>query len=250
MASSDEAITAAPDGPGAAEYAYVRLREAILSGRMQAGSEFSQVQLSREFGISRTPLREAIRRLQQEGLLVGEVNRRVRVAAAELAEFDTLCAVRIVNEALAIRLTVPHLGDEDVERIDAMRRRMEEGEAQSAEPWWEDVHRDFHRALTVGGTGRIRATLDNAYDHAFRFRSAFEWWGPPIREGLPTALREHVELMQAVRGRRAQESAEILARHYAAGALRQIHVTDPLFDASAVRNALAIVLRQPSGPAR
>ena len=233
------------EGAPAAEYAYEQLRNAITEGRLEPGAQLSQVALSRELGISRTPLREAVRRLQQEGLLRGRANERLRVPTVELSEFDTLCAIRIVNESLAIRLTVPQLGDEEVDRIDALRLRMEEGKDSSDEPWWDETHREFHLALLGGATGRIRATLDRAYDFAEVFRAQFAWWGPPIREGLPAGLRGHREIMDAVRARDAQQAAEAVAQHHARGALGVMHANDPLFSGVATRNALALLMRNP-----
>jgi DNA-binding Lrp family transcriptional regulator len=135
------------------------------------------VQIAKEIGVSRTPLREAIRRLQQEGLLIGEVNRRIRVADAPLAEFDSLCALRIVNEALAIRLTIPQLTDDELARVEEMLERLEEGEPRAQEPWWEDLHREFHLGLITGAYGLLKGMIDSAYDHADRYERLYTGGG-------------------------------------------------------------------------
>jgi DNA-binding GntR family transcriptional regulator len=202
------------------------------------------VQIAKEIGVSRTPLREAIRRLQQEGLLIGEVNRRIRVADAPLAEFDSLCALRIINEALAIRLTIPQLTDDELARVEEMLERLEEGEPRAQEPWWEDLHREFHLGLITGAYGLLKGMIDSAYDHADRYERLYDWWGPPFLESLEPSRHEHRAILAAAKARRPQEAAELLARHYARGALLFVAHNDLEFEGTAIRNALALILRR------
>src|SRR5215467_264664 len=89
------------------EVVHDRLRRAILRGEFDPKVPLSQVKLAARLGVSRTPLREALRMLQREGLIDSEPNRRVRVAALSLADLEQLYAARVLIEALAVRLTVP-----------------------------------------------------------------------------------------------------------------------------------------------
>src|SRR4051812_49482729 len=91
------------------EQVYRRVREAILEGEIAPGATMSQVALADDLGISRTPLREALRMLQTEGLVDAERNRRVRVAPLSPADLEELYVMRVALEAEAIRLAVPRL---------------------------------------------------------------------------------------------------------------------------------------------
>lgn len=93
---------------------YERVRGAILDGELAAGTVMSQVALAEELGISRTPLREALRLLQGEGLIEAEPNRRVRVAPMTASDMEELCVMRVTLEAEARRLSVPMLAPEDL----------------------------------------------------------------------------------------------------------------------------------------
>ena len=84
-----EASSIVRDEQPAAVTVHDRLRDAILSGELAAGTVMSQVELARRFNVSRTPLREAIRMLQREGLIEGEANRRVRVTPISLLTCGT-----------------------------------------------------------------------------------------------------------------------------------------------------------------
>src|SRR5437660_7335913 len=94
------------------------LRQRILDGTMPPGAVLSQVQLAQQLGVSRTPLREALRLLQEERLVVAEHNHRVRVAGINLEELESLYASRIMLEPLALALTIPRLSQSEFDALD------------------------------------------------------------------------------------------------------------------------------------
>ena len=106
------------------EDVYERVRAAILDGDLAPGSVMSQVALAEELGISRTPLREALRMLQSEGLVEGEPNRRVRVAPISAKDLEELCVIRITLESEALRLSVPAMTSEDIARLEGYMAEM------------------------------------------------------------------------------------------------------------------------------
>src|SRR5438477_323578 len=99
------------------EVVHDRLRESILKGEFDPRVPISQVQLAARLGVSRTPLREALRMLQREGLIDSEPNRRVRVAELSLADLEQPYASRVLLEALAVRLTVPAYTEADLAEL-------------------------------------------------------------------------------------------------------------------------------------
>src|SRR3954447_3872142 len=106
------------------EQVYRRVREAILEGEIAAGQTMSQVALADELGVSRTPLREALRMLQAEGLIDGEPNRRVRVAQLSIAGLEELYTIRIPLEVTALRLSLPRMAPEDVAQLEGTMAEM------------------------------------------------------------------------------------------------------------------------------
>src|SRR5260370_24706881 len=99
------------------EVVHERLRNAILRGELDPTVPLSQVQLAARLGVSRTPLREALRMLQREGLIDSEPNRQVRVAQLSVADLEQLYASRVLLEALAVRLTVPAYTPDDLAEL-------------------------------------------------------------------------------------------------------------------------------------
>jgi DNA-binding GntR family transcriptional regulator len=116
----------------------VVIEEAIVSGELEPGSVLRQEQLSERFGVSRTPVREALRRLAALGLVSFEPNKGVRVRTLSRDELREAFLVRAELESLATELAVPRIGDEELAELDAaeklfseltleLRRRAREG---------------------------------------------------------------------------------------------------------------------------
>jgi DNA-binding GntR family transcriptional regulator len=93
----------------ATDHVLDELRTAILAGRLAAGDTLRQEDLAERLGVSRMPVREAIKRLHSEGLVEILPSRRVRVAALSRAEIEDIYDMRAVLEPLAVRLAVPRL---------------------------------------------------------------------------------------------------------------------------------------------
>src|SRR3954452_24811234 len=148
------------------EQVYRRVREAILEGEIAPGTVMSQVALADELGISRTPLREALRMLQTEGLINAEPNRRVRVAAISPQDLEELCVMRVTLEAEAIRLAVPRMAPNDIASLEGHQAEMTHYARAKDYRCWVVPHQAFHRALTARAGERITQALSQLFDHA------------------------------------------------------------------------------------
>src|SRR5438067_8668016 len=90
------------------------LRDRILGGELAPGSVVSQAHLARDLGVSRSPIREACRMLEREGLVVSRHNHRIQVADFSIGDLEQLYAARLVLEPLALTVRVPRLPVADV----------------------------------------------------------------------------------------------------------------------------------------
>lgn len=162
--------TTAADSVGSA---YAALRADILDGVLEPGAVLSQVQLARELGISRTPLREALRRLMAEQLVTGDFNRRMRVSELNLEDLDQIYAMRLALEPLGVAATVPRLDQAERSELAAHVAQMSESiEVLDLEQFRRE-HRAFHLGLTAGSGSRMRSTLADLWDHSERYRLAY-----------------------------------------------------------------------------
>src|ERR1700759_2906757 len=90
-------------------FVHDRVRTGILDGEIPPGA-ISQAALARQLNVGRSPLREAVRMLQNEGLVVSEPNRRLEIARLSATDVEELMQMRVALEGTSIRITVPHPG--------------------------------------------------------------------------------------------------------------------------------------------
>src|ERR1700752_1885048 len=139
-----------PEARQAIPHVHAYLRECILDGTLPPGTKLSQVSLAAQLGISRTPLREVLRMLQEGGLVEIEPNQRTRVTGLDPAELDDIYAARILSEVLGISLT---LGQFDAAAKRAAKQQLARNRAAGGRWHIEAVGQvpgRFHRSLTSG----------------------------------------------------------------------------------------------------
>jgi DNA-binding GntR family transcriptional regulator len=120
------------------------LREAILRGILEGGMQLRQDEIARTFGVSRIPVREALRQLEAEGLVVFKPHRGAVVSALSTEEIREIYEIRIALETMAIRLSIPHLTEADLERA---RRILEEIDRETDTGRWSELNQEFHATL-------------------------------------------------------------------------------------------------------
>lgn len=220
--------------------AHDRIRRAILHGELPAGAVMSQPQLVEALDIGRTPLREALRILQQEGLVVSEPKRRVRIADLSIGDLEELYVMRVTLESLAIRLTVPILGGDALAELEGLMAQMDHYVARDDYDSSEaGPHPSFH-ALLVGGAGdRIARTVSELSDHAIRYRRAYLTSTPG---SYATQSADHRAIFEAVAARDPDLAAERLVKHYLRTAEGVIDALDPGYPATRLRQAVARAL--------
>src|SRR6266700_3831882 len=148
-----------PEARQAIPHVHAYLRECILDGTLSPGTKLSQVSLAAQLGISRTPLREVLRMLQEEGLVEIEPNQRTRVAGLDPQELDDIYASRILMETLALSMTIGNFGAarrKDARRqLTAMRRAARTGDFGT----WFAAHADYHRLITADAGETLQRQL-------------------------------------------------------------------------------------------
>ncbi|MFE9328726.1 GntR family transcriptional regulator [Nocardia sp. NPDC052278] len=234
-----------PDPIDSTRHAYEHVRRAIMDAELRPGQIVSQVRLAADLNISRTPLREALRRLQTEGLLEGDFNRRLRVAALTVLDLEQLAAMRISLETLGVRASVPLLAASDIEVMDDALRQMDA--ALAADAYSDDgfrvSHRVFHTTLFGKAGPRLRTQLEELWDHAERYRVSYRKTATDQRAFAHIthiAHDEHAAILDAARRRDVQKSGELIAEHLARTALTTIAKLDPGHDPHLVREALSL----------
>jgi len=190
---------------------YEELREAIVSGDMRPGAVTSQMELTRDRGFGRTPLREALRMLQNEGLVVARPNRRLQVAPLSAADAEELYVMRIALETVAIRITVPTLSPMDIAEMEGHLAQMDRLTEAGELSLFAAPHRAFHARLVGGAGERPAALIAQLFDHAERYR---RFYGAAAPGGYERRRREHRDVLEAAAAGDVGQAGDALALHY------------------------------------
>jgi DNA-binding GntR family transcriptional regulator len=191
-----------------------RLRTEILAGQIPAG-ETSQAALARQLDVGRTPLREAIRMLQHEGLVISEPNRRVRIADLSAPDAEDLSLMRIALEGVAVRLTVAALGSGGVAELEGLMAQMEHYKRREDHFGYAGAHRAFHARLIVAAGERVTAMAAQLFDHAERYRVVFAVQTPQLWDARQA---EHRSILDAAGAGDCDAAVLGLAEHYGSSA--------------------------------
>ena len=234
------------------------LRRLILQGRLPPGTILKQIELAPSLGVSPTPLREAIMRLQEEGLVEAVPQRRARVVGFDAAQLESIFVQRILLESLGARMTTERITPAKLEEID---KRLLEGArlttrhrrlTRTAFEQWQEFNRDFHLCLVAElgpGTLDVVGRLIDRGGHYFLARvyrlsdlhrkDARVHW-PSVGLDWLIASAEHERIAEAFRLGDADRASASLAAHLAGTVLTSLKELEPDYEPKAVKAAMAI----------
>ncbi len=207
-AAQDAGSRPAEEGRLLSEKIANEIRSAVLSGEMRPGMRIRQELLAAHFGASRIPVREALKQLENEGLVVLAPNRGAWIADVNSEESIEVYKIREAVEPLAILESVPNLTDADIDSLDATVRELEG--VTTLEDYIQ-LDRDFHlRTYSRARMPQLLAMVERFWNSTQHFRRQFvkETFA---KDGLPFSDPQHLLLMDAIRGRDA-EAAQVLVR--------------------------------------
>ncbi|MDP3966895.1 MAG: GntR family transcriptional regulator [Nocardioides sp.] len=223
-----------------------QLRAEILTGTLVPGAEISQARIAADFGVSRGPVREAFRLLESEGLIDARVNHRARVRGLSVHELEHLYSLRVINESLALTVSVPLFSEHELAELDELAEVLRHpGDEPFDFEEWDQVHQGFHERLLAHSGPRMLELADEWAAHTQRYRRAYAEGG----RGLPPGAAEHVAMARLCRDRDARGAAHLLARHLSRAALTLIAQIEPTHEPVLLRAAIRQVLG-PEGPSR
>jgi DNA-binding GntR family transcriptional regulator len=200
--------------------AYQRLRDLIVAGRLAPGAPLVETELSGRLGVSRTPVRAALQRLQQEGFVrASRAGTMLRAAVASLTAEDMREVFLMAGalESAAARLAA---GLEQASRhalADEMERLANDLHVASSSRPPDIVHAfnahvRFHRAYTLAGAGpRLLAELDVLQPQAERYERVY---ASAIVHAFDEASREHAAIVDAVRAGNGDDAERAVQRHW------------------------------------
>lgn len=189
-----------------AEAVYQEIRSQILRGVLPPASPLNQDALAPELGVSVTPVREAVRRLESEGLVQFQAHKSVIVSPLSLDELSEIYDVRLQLDPHAAAVATTKASEEALARIEEMART----EVSSDPLEQATINRAFHRSIYVeSGNVLLIEILDRLWERTDRYRTMLV----STEVDVKTVVREHLEIVVAMRSRRSREVAKLIRAH-------------------------------------
>jgi DNA-binding GntR family transcriptional regulator len=196
---------------GLTETVYQRLRSEIIAAHLLPGELLTLDELGTRYGVSRTPVREALRRLEAEGLVLFREHRRVQVAPLTLSEIAGTYALRILTEGFAVSESVHLAAAEIAGEAEVIYRRMAADAKSGDGDSFYRRHLDFHRAIYAGaGSAELARVTEDLRARTDRHRHVHESFRPA---NLKATADAHARILDAVKASDPHACARLIVDH-------------------------------------
>lgn len=197
------------------------LREAILKGELKPGERLMELQLASKLGVSRTPIREAIRMLEQEGLAVTVPRKGAEVAKMTEKDMEDVLQIREALDELAVSVACDQITGEELEKLHAAMVEFQQASKT------EDVKRIaeadvlFHDIIyQATGNPKLVSMLNNLREQIYRYRVEYL----KDEKIYPALMQEHEQIVEGLRERNKAKVTKAMQVHVAnqAAAVKEI----------------------------
>ena len=198
------------------DVALSRMKAAIIRCELAPGTRLKVESLSRAYGLSSSPIREALNRLAQDGIVRATENRGFWVAPIAVADFRDISRLRVLLEREALFDSIEH-GDDEWEvsvltafhRLSLIEKKLDSGPV-ALDDNWSERHRAFHMALlSATPSPLLTSMIASLFDRAERYRR----YSAMHRLEQRHKSNEHESLMKAAIGREKEKAASLLQKH-------------------------------------
>ncbi|MCB0235072.1 MAG: GntR family transcriptional regulator [Anaerolineae bacterium] len=190
--------------------AYDEIKAAIRLGQVQPGQPLSETRLSKQLGISRTPVREALQLLAQEGLVQVIPGRAVTVAAPSLHDVMDAIHVRFLIEPEVARLAAKHISDSLLETLLQAQQGLDAAIESGDRAAWSRSDNVYHETISAGCSNQLLADL------ALQMRNRVSYLSIDAQgnwERLVICTGEHRQVVEAIARHDSEEAALLMRQH-------------------------------------
>lgn len=186
------------------------LREAILKGDFAPGERLMEKQLAERMGVSRTPIREAIRKLELEGLVIMVPRKGAEVASITNKDIIDVLEVRATLEALAVKLACKKMSDEELDELVSVNEEFRIAATKKDVETIINKDVEFHDIIFHSSDNeKLIQIINNLREQIYRFRVEYIY----KMENYDQLVAEHDEIVNAMKERRGLDASSIALRH-------------------------------------
>ncbi len=181
------------------------LREAILRGDFKPGQRLIQDELANSIGVSRMPVREAIKRLEAEGLVTVEPHRGAIVKSFSLKDIEEIYHLRCIFEKEAVEESVNHMTSDVMRKLEKLVKQMEE--TKDIETFVKINIQFHHELISCCPWERLISFIQSLW-------SGFPQQTPHmLPDQIKLSIKEHQAILKAVRNKEAKKAGELIESH-------------------------------------
>jgi DNA-binding GntR family transcriptional regulator len=216
-----ERAVAKPGKVSKAQKVFLHLKEKILENELPPGEFINLNKVAQELNVSKIPVREGVKKLENIGLVESLPNVGARVKTLNLRELEQLVLIRRELEALAARLAAETIDKKTIKKLREYAAKMEECRLSGNIHEYVIVNRDFHRLIYKSSNSPILNNMViDLWDRSERTRWVFSMFP----ERLAQSNAEHCELIEALEAHDAQKAGEIIYKQKSSGFINVIKV--------------------------
>ena len=205
------------------DYVTNRIRDAILEGTFALGSRLDQQQIAEEMGVSTIPIREALRRLEANGLVHIHPRRGAFVAEFSQKELIDIKRIREMLEELATRLAAPRLDADQLDRLTALNTRMAKLTAGAKAATWSELNREWHFMLYSASDSPILIEMiKTLWDRSSLYRHVYGGSSGHRQH----SVAEHAEAIAQIRAGKSAAAARTIRNHIFGASARSFILGD------------------------
>ena len=189
---------------------FSKLQEDILTGKLESGEKLTEMKICNKYGVSRTPVREALRQLEMDGLIETIPNRGAFVLGLSDQDIDDISVLRAQSEVQAVRWAIERITEEELEELQETFEFMEFYTMKNDIPKMLNINMAFHQIIYNATHNRMFAQQLNTFQLYLRHCDPSNYYA---REYLRNVLTEHRHIYQAFLDHDVEAGAEAMDYH-------------------------------------
>lgn len=194
-----------------ADYVYQELRHRIITKQLKPGQRLPEVNIAVQMGVSRTPVREALRRLASEGLVLIIPNSGARLASPTRREMEDTYAVREQLECIAVSIAATRISDRNLRRLDDAILEEEKAFEEKNLELYLEVNENFHRIIAESSGNRVLA--EYVENILARTNAYIVFYDPFYDIENNPSISQHKVIAQALKEKDREKAVDLMREH-------------------------------------
>lgn len=189
---------------------YLQLQKDILTGKLKNGQKLTEQVICEEYNVSRTPVREALRQLESDGLVENILNRGCFVVGLSLQDFEDMFELRKIYEIQAVKWAIERITEEEMDALDETFEFMEFYTLRNDIDKMLTINEGFHQIIYEASHNRMLQQFCSSYQTYMKYLRKDEEYPDDY---LATVLEEHRQIFKAFIEKDVEAGAEAMERH-------------------------------------